>query len=43
LQRTNEAYEENEFLARRVAIANMRISDGTQDLIDKWKDWTEAI
>ena len=39
LQATNEQYANNEYLARQVAAANMRISQGTQDLIDNWKDW----
>ena len=43
LQATNEKYAENEYLARQVANANMRISQGTQDLIDNWKDWNEVF
>lgn len=43
LQATNKEYAENEYLARQVANANMRISQGTQDLIDNWKDWNEIF
>lgn len=43
LQATNKEYAENEYLARQVANANMRISQGTQDLIDNWKDWNEVF
>lgn len=43
LQATNKEYAENEYLARQVANANMRISQGTQDLIDNWKDWNKVF
>lgn len=43
LRATNEEYANNEYLARQVAIANMRISQGTQDLIDNWKDWDKVF
>ena len=43
LRATNEEYANNEFLARQVAIANERIAKGTEDLIDNWKDWNDAI
>lgn len=43
LQATNEEYENNEFLARQVALANERIAKGTEDLIDNWDDWNETL
>ena len=43
LQSTNQALEENQYLARQVAKANMRISEGVNDLVDNWDDWNQCI
>lgn len=43
LKDTNEEYANNEYLARQVAMSNLRITEGTEDLISSWDDWNDAI
>ena len=43
LQDTNEEMQNNQYLARQMAKANMRISKGMDDLRDNFEEWNDAL
>ena len=43
LQSLAPALEENEAMAYRVAIANMKMADGFKEIQSNWDDWQEAL
>lgn len=43
LAATNPQLAENEYLLRATAKEQMRVSKGTEDLIDNWEDWSDIL
>ena len=43
LQASSKELEQNEYLARQLAKTQMRVSKGTQDLVDNWDDWNNLL